>query len=521
MATSTTNDEKIASSTPHHYEQDIMQDEPKIRSEDIQDGDLALKILHTHYEPFTPAEEKRLLRKIDFRLAVLMLFVNGIQFVDKLTISQAATYGLVKEAHLKGQEFSLLISIFYIGYLVAQYPTNVLMQRFPTGKYITVNFVLWGVVLTCMGSCTRFGPFMAARFFLGVFESCLNPGFILITSSWWKREEQPARIAIWYCANGVISIPAGFIFYGVAHMNARGLFPYQWMFIFFGIFTVIFGCCMWWLLPDSPVSARWLNERERLIAVERLKSNKTGVKNTHHKWPQVKEALLDPKVWMLVAGVFVHNMTNSLQTNFTGLIIKGFGYSTYQAVLLSIPSAAIFAVTVLTVSTFLSSKYGEGKRIFAIILCYLPGVISCAILHASPLNSHTKGLHLFAVFFIGCVAASAGIMYSLLASNVAGYTKKTVSGALFFTAYCVANIVSPQTFIATQAPHYTTGIAVSLAAFCVNIVLFSVLYVVYTSANKRRDQMQEGQVSQDETRDLLDAFSDLTDLENKKMRYKL
>ena len=121
---------------------------------------------------------------------------------------------------------------------MAQYPTNVLMQRFPIGKYITANFVLWGVVLTCMGSCTRFGPFMAARFFLGVFESCLNPGFILITSSWWKREEQPARIAVWYCANGVISIPAGFIFYGVAHLHARGLFPYQWMFIFFGIVSI-------------------------------------------------------------------------------------------------------------------------------------------------------------------------------------------------------------------------------------------------------------------------------------------
>jgi MFS transporter, ACS family, allantoate permease len=322
-------------------------------------------------------------------------------------------------------------------------------------------------------------------------------------------------------ANGVISIPSGFIFYGVAHLHTRGLFPYQWMFIFFGIFTVIFGFGLWWLLPDSPMSARWLNDRERLIAVERLKSNKTGIKNTHHKWPQVKEAISDPKVWMLVAGVFIHNTTNSLQTNFTGLIIKGFGYSTYEAVLLSIPSAAIFAFTVLVVSTFLSSKYGEGKRIFAIILCYFPGVVSCAILYASPLNEHTKGLHLFAVFFIGCVAASAGIMYSLLASNIAGYTKKTVSGALFFVSYSVANIISPQTFIASEAPHYTTGIAVSLTAFCLNICLFATLYVVYTIANKRREKLEEGQVSQDETKDLIDAFGDTTDLENKKIRYKL
>ena len=105
--------------------------------------------------------------------------------------------------------------------------------------------------------------------------------------------------------------------------------------------------------------------------------------------------------------------------------------------------------------------------------------------------------------------------------NIAGYTKKTVSGALFFVSYSVSNIISPQTFIASEAPHYTTGIAVSLTAFCLNICLFAGLYVVYTVANKRRERLEDGQVSQDETRDLIEAFSDLTDLENKKMRYKL
>jgi MFS transporter, ACS family, allantoate permease len=117
-----------------------------------------------------------------------------------------------------------LITLFYIGYLVAQYPTNVLMQKYPTGKYITINFVCWGLVLTGMGGCTTFGSLAAARFLLGIFESCLNPGFVLITSSWWKKEEQPARIAIWYCANGLASIPAGFIFYAVAHIRVSSTF---------------------------------------------------------------------------------------------------------------------------------------------------------------------------------------------------------------------------------------------------------------------------------------------------------
>jgi MFS transporter, ACS family, allantoate permease len=249
------------------------------------------------------------------------------------------------------------------------------------------------------------------------------------------------------------------------------------------------------------------------------KGNKTGIKNTHHKKEQVKEALLDPKVWLLVLAVFLHNMTNSLQSNFTGIIIKGFGYSTYQAVLLQIPGPAILAVVMLAVMFSLSSKWGQEKRIFAILLCYLPGIISCAILHSVPLKASTKGIHLFAVFIIPICAVSAGILYSLLASNVAGYTKKTVAGALFFAAYCVANIISPQTFIEKQAPKYTTGIIVTLICFCLNMVVVVILYMVYASANAARDEDAVGVTSSDDTTDMVHAFSDLTDLKNKKLRY--
>jgi ACS family allantoate permease-like MFS transporter len=293
------------------------------------------------------------------------------------------------------------------------------------------------------------------------------------------------------------------------------------MFMIFGLVTVLFGISLWWILPDSPLTAKFLTDRERIIAIERLKSNKTGVKNTHHKKSQIKEAFLDPKIWIIVAAVFFHNMTNPLQTNFTGLIIVGFGYSSYDAVLLSIPPGIVQAVGMILVSFFLSTRWGEGKRILLIILCYIPGIAACLILYLSPITPSTKSLHLFAVIIVPIVAVSSGVLYSLLASNVAGYTKKTVAGAIFFSAYCVSNIVAPQTFLAREAPTYSTGVAVTLTAFCLNIVLFSVLYVVYYRANKSRDNDPAGQQSVDATRDLIDAFSDMTDLENKTLRYKL
>jgi hypothetical protein len=175
----------------------------------------------------------------------------------------------------------------------------------------------------------------------------------------------------------------------------------------------------------------------------------------------------------------------------------------------------------LLVSIFLSTKWGEGKRIFTIIFCYIPGIISCVILRTVPLRPSTRGAHLAAVFIVPMVAASAAVIYSLLASNIAGYTKKTVSGAMLFSANSVANIVSPQTFLHSQIPYYQTGIAVTLAAFCINIILFCVLYLVYSRSNAQRGRDPAGAESDDATQDLVDAFSDLTDRENKKVALQI
>ncbi len=52
-------------------------------TEKIHDGDDALQFLQQGQEPYDKQEEKRVLRKIDFRMVTLMLITNGFQFIDK------------------------------------------------------------------------------------------------------------------------------------------------------------------------------------------------------------------------------------------------------------------------------------------------------------------------------------------------------------------------------------------------------------------------------------------------------
>lgn len=92
-----------------------------------------------------------------------------------------------------GTEYSWASSVFYFGYLFWSYPSSYLAVRFPLGKYLAVSVVLWGMVLMCHAATKNYTGLMVARFFLGVTESAVAPGFSLLTGMFYKRKEQPSR----------------------------------------------------------------------------------------------------------------------------------------------------------------------------------------------------------------------------------------------------------------------------------------------------------------------------------------
>lgn len=67
-----------------------------------------------------------------------------------------------------------------MGVLVGEYPTNLLLQKLPVAKYLATNVFLWGCVIACSAAAKNFASLMAVRFLLGVFESCVQPAFIIM-----------------------------------------------------------------------------------------------------------------------------------------------------------------------------------------------------------------------------------------------------------------------------------------------------------------------------------------------------
>ena len=155
--------------------------------EDASHADAALAFLRDNtstISPMTDADEKKLLRKIDWMVMPLMWSVYCLQYLDKTLINYANVMGLSEDARLSETQFSTLALIFYVSYLAVEFPHGYAMQKLPTAKYMGGMVTIWGVMVAVTAACKDYGSLVATRVLLGVFESAVAPSLILITTMW-------------------------------------------------------------------------------------------------------------------------------------------------------------------------------------------------------------------------------------------------------------------------------------------------------------------------------------------------
>lgn len=179
------------------------------------DGDVAQTLFASQaHEPIDPAEEARVVRKIDLMILPYLAVCYAFFYIDKTTLSYAAIFGIREDLKIHGEQYSWLSSIFYFGFLAWALPTNFLLQRFPVGKYLGVNIFMWGALLMCQAAATNFTTLAVLRALSGAAEACSDPAFMIITSMWYSRRQQPIRMGLWYTANGFGIALGGLLGYG-------------------------------------------------------------------------------------------------------------------------------------------------------------------------------------------------------------------------------------------------------------------------------------------------------------------
>ncbi|KAL3484090.1 MFS general substrate transporter [Aspergillus germanicus] len=464
----------------------------------------------------TDEENAKLLRKIDMVLMPVMCVCYMLQLLDKLTLNFSSQLGLIQDLDLHGSQYSWSSSIFYFGYLIWTWPSSWLVIKLPLGKYITGTVLIWGVVLMCHGACNNFGELMAARFFLGASEAAIAPGFSLIVSMFYTRDEQPLRQGLWYAGNCIANIFGGLLCFGIGHIQSS-LATWRVLFLILGGVTVAYSTVLWAFLPDSPSKAQFLNDRERKLAVHRTLSNtSSALDEDYFQTYQMWEALKDPQAWILALYTFSINICNGGITTFNSLLIQGFGFSEFQTLLLQMPLGGC-QLAVLAIMSIMASLFKMSRVFLMACTCAisLVGMVLVYALHQTDAYGRLGGTYLAAVF-----AATTPISLSLIASNVGGFTKKSTVNAMLFLAYSLGNIVGPQLYLSSQAPIYITGVRSTIAGFCFGIMFLVMLLLYYFLENRRRAMRSspEGEMGAEER---LGICLNKTDKENPRFRYIL
>ncbi|KAF2105055.1 MFS transporter [Rhizodiscina lignyota] len=452
-------------------------------------------------------------RKLDWLVLPMMCCTYMLSFLDKQTLNYSNAYGLQEDTHMTGDDYSWVASSAYFGWLIAAYPWNLALQRYPIGRIIGFMLFVWGTLCMLQATIFNFSGFFAIRFFMGMAEACISPAFVLLTSLLWTREEQSFRSSIWLSTNGFTSIIGALLSYGTGHAHNLIIPNWKLIYLVVGALTFIWGFVIIMYLPDGPHNAKMLNEYERIVGVWRVAKNQIGLKERKIRLYQVTEALLDGRSWLLWGTGACVGMLNGAVANFMSSIIKGFGFDPLQTTLLQTPGGAFefFGCWFFGWLSAYPNMVGP-----SIIISSLPGM--AGLIGILTISIEHRYALLGMAWMQNVLGAPLVLSWTVPGLNIAGHTKRSFVIGVYFALFCAGDIASPHLFLPSEAPRYRTAIIGLLGTYAALIVL----QVVYTGwcwiENKRRDKLGlHGEMEEE----LLEGFDDLTDKQNKHFRYQI
>ncbi|KAH7134520.1 major facilitator superfamily domain-containing protein [Dactylonectria estremocensis] len=458
---------------------------------------------------FTAEENKHVKRKIDRMLLPLMGLCYVCSFLDKTLLNYASIFGIKEALNLEGTDYSWLGSIFYIGYMVGSMMWSKLVHRWPqhVGKFVSGAVCIWSAIVLLTPLCFNFQGIMAIRFFLGLMESIVGPVFVIITSNWWTRKEHAVRTAFWLGGTPVGNFLGGILSYALGSIHGP-IATWKIFFLFFGSLSFAFSFVLMYFMPDNQANARWLNEREKKIAIERVRENQTVTSDDRWKWPQFWEALKDPQTTFFFLTAMGNTMPSTFASQFSSQIVKGFGFSTLATTMISTCPAAVIQLGSFLFFSWIASRHNNIRLILSMITS-VPPLIGASLLHTLP-DSNQAG-RLAGYYLTYTHTVSWTLNAGLMASNYAGNTKKSTASGIVFAGWAAGLIAGPQFFLEREAPTYHMAFKMLMVCYALMIVIPMCQISWYRYENGRRQRLveQDG----DAAAGMRPEFTDKTDFE--------
>jgi ACS family tartrate transporter-like MFS transporter len=286
--------------------------------------------------------EIAVLGKVFRRLIPFLFLLYVVNILDRVNIGFARLQ-MLEDLGLSEQVYAFGAGVFYLGYMLFEVPSNLILHRMGARRWISRIIISWGIVSACMMFVRGPWSFYALRVLLGVAEAGFFPGVILYISYWFPARERAKAVAFLMTGSpfsGVVGYPISGAL--MEHTDGlAGLAGWQWLFLVEGIPAVALGFVTWFYLTDRPEEARWLAPAERSWLSERMLREERR-REERHGLSRLR-ALAHPGVGLLILLYF----TIAMGTNGFGFylprILEGhfIGYGKSQLGLLSaLPNVA-------------------------------------------------------------------------------------------------------------------------------------------------------------------------------------
>ncbi|KAH7316876.1 major facilitator superfamily domain-containing protein [Stachybotrys elegans] len=337
----------------------------------------------------------------------------------------------------------------------------------PLGHTNGKSHILWGIILVATVGARNWAGLMALRFILGGLEAGIGPAWMLITS-----------------INGISQMLGSGISWGLGHTNNPHLAPWQLVFLVIGVITLAVGIASFFLFPSSPIDFKLFSEEEKVVSVWRVVENQTGIKHDKALPYQIQEAFLEPRVWFLAGQQLSIGIINSSIANFMSAMLRGFGYTSVETVLWQLPNGA-FQLVCTVAAGYSVSKF-PNISIFTILLVHVPslaGIIGIATIDLGHRPALTA-----CCWLLGVVRATIILNWSVIASNVAGHTKRMTVNGLNFVCYATGNIIGPFMFTPAEAPRYMTATRALIGVYVSSMFFTAAIGVCLWLWNRNRDR---------------------------------
>jgi ACS family tartrate transporter-like MFS transporter len=338
----------------------------------------------------------RALRKAAWRLIPFMGLLYFVAFLDRVNIGFAALT-MNAELGLTPRMFGFASGIFFIGYVLFEVPSNIIMERIGARLWIARIMITWGLLSAGTAFVSSPHQLYVLRFLLGVAEAGFFPGMILYLTYWFPAAWRARILSAFMIALPVSSAIGNPVSSALLSLQAHGLQGWQWMFLLEGAPAVLCGVAVLVFLRDGPHKAAWLTSEEQ----EWLRGELARERSTLTAHSSLA-ALSEPRVWLL--GLVYFGMVTSLYGLGFWLpqIVKGFGNLSNLEV--GFVSAIPYAVGALTMYLWGHHSDRTGERTWHIALPAFVGAVGLvlsAYLGGTPLLA----LAALCVTAMGCYAA--------------------------------------------------------------------------------------------------------------------